>query len=483
MFGSILLSIAAALSFVLTVNESLPPLLRRDGLAVLLTSSAVGVLYFSPNLIITLIALSALFMLIYNRPLIGLALIVFWIPFFLAPIDLHVWAAPMVEVLTLLSFGAAFLRGAINRLRGKFSAAPLRLSTADWAMLALVLLGIASLLWSSRFSEAIRELRILLIEPALFYMLLRTAKLNRGDYQILVDVFLLAGAVVSALGLYGFFSGVGGVAFAEQGTRRLMSVYTSPNNLALFLGRCIPFGMAMFLCASGTVRKISAAAVTLLMLAAYALTQSAGAAILGFPMALATVLLLWHPRRGGLILAGLVVLGLIALPILSQIPRLQGILNLQRTSSLVRTQLWTASVSLIREHPITGVGLDQFLYAYRSRYILPEAWAEPDLSHPHNVLLDFWVRLGIAGVAAFAVLQSAFWRAGIKAWRRFWRVPPRDPLLAAVLIGACGAMANVLAHGLVDNSYFVTDLAYAFCFIIGISQNLRNWPNAPERVV
>ena len=30
--------------------------------------------------------------------------------------------------------------------------------------------------------------------------------------------------------------------------------------------------------------------------------------------------------------------------------------------------------------------LRDFLYAYRGRYLLPEAWQEPSLSHPHNVV-------------------------------------------------------------------------------------------------
>ena len=39
------------------------------------------------------------------------------------------------------------------------------------------------------------------------------------------------------------------------------------------------------------------------------------------------------------------------------------------------------------------VGLDNFLYAYRGRYILDAAWQEPNLNHPHNIVLDFATRL------------------------------------------------------------------------------------------
>ena len=66
---------------------------------------------------------------------------------------------------------------------------------------------------------------------------------------------------------------------------------------------------------------------------------------------------------------------------------------------------------MIEERPLTGVGLDQFLYWYRSRYLLPEAWEEPNLSIPHNILLNYWVNLGILGVMIGDLrFRSMFWR-------------------------------------------------------------------------
>jgi hypothetical protein len=44
--------------------------------------------------------------------------------------------------------------------------------------------------------------------------------------------------------------------------------------------------------------------------------------------------------------------------------------------------------------------------------------------------------------------------------------------MRAVLAGAMGSMAYFLAHGLVDNSYFVVDLAYVFCFTVALVARL-----------
>lgn len=71
----------------------MPAALKRDGVALAAAAAVSGALYLSPHLIVTLAALIALGVLIFNRPLIGLALVVFWTPFFLAPLELYVWAA------------------------------------------------------------------------------------------------------------------------------------------------------------------------------------------------------------------------------------------------------------------------------------------------------------------------------------------------------------------------------------------------------
>ena len=79
-------------------------------------------------------------------------------------------------------------------------------------------------------------------------------------------------------------------------------------------------------------------------------------------------------------------------------------------TAVLRLRLWQSALEMVRDHPLWGIGLDQFLYLYPT-YMHPDAWREPNLSHPHNLLLDFWLRLGLLGLVALA------W-AGWKALRR-----------------------------------------------------------------
>jgi uncharacterized membrane protein YsdA (DUF1294 family) len=73
-------------------------------------------------------------------------------------------------------------------------------------------------------------------------------------------------------------------------------------------------------------------------------------------------------------------------------------------------------------------------------------------------------------VVLLIAMQAAFWRSAAGTFRR---VRKADPLLAALVVGAMGSMADFLAHGLVDNSYFVVDLSFVFCLTLALVAWLR----------
>jgi O-antigen ligase len=206
------------------------------------------------------------------------------------------------------------------------------------------------------------------------------------------------------------------------------------------------------------------------MATAAALTQSAGALLLGIPLSAAAVILLILGRRGLMALVGLGAVGAAGLALALRSPRFARVLDFSEGTSFIRLRVWQSAVEMLMDRPLTGLGLDQFLYAYRGRYILPDAWQEPNLSHPHNVLLDWWIRLGLLGVIVFGWLQWCFWRRTVSLYRAF---KGRDAISFALVVGVMGSMINLLAHGLVDNSVYVNDLAYVFVLLLGIAAALK----------
>jgi O-antigen ligase len=478
---SFLTSLALMIGFLLTWGEAVPTLFRRDSVQLGLSILTAGLLYLNPALPLTLASAFILFVILYQRPQFGLALILFYAPFFLFPVELYRFAFPMAELLTLMTFSAFVLHLLTQWGRYRQSAVsqyPLQLQIKwhplDYTMMAYVGLGVVSLSWAAQAAPAFTELRTLLIEPALVYVMLRTLCLTREDVLRLVDALLAAGFVVCIIGLILYARGEG-IITAEGLAGRLASVYGSPNNVALFLGRCLPFALAFALIALDSLRRQIAAFVCAVMLITAIFTQSVGGLFIGIPAGIAAVILMVYRRKALLpliVIAVLIILGFAIGTSLSE--RFARALDFTSGTNFYRIRVWQSALTILSDQPITGLGLDQFLYAFRGQYIYPDAWQEPNLSHPHNLLLDFWVRLGIGGVILLFALFGVIIASARQAFSHLY---PQDRLLSALLIGTIGSFVNLVAHGLVDNSVFVLDLAYVFVLLQALIVFLSQYPS------
>ncbi len=459
----------AALSFYVTTwltwGQGAESFYRRlgEGFQLGLTAAIAAIFYYSPWVVLNILSGLALALLIFLRLDLGLALVAFFAPFYLLPKPLWQWSFSMVEITLLITFVSWVVRMG-RRMEGNPSSVLRRPLSPDGAVLGLVVVGVASALGAEFQSVAWREWRVVFLEPALFYWMLRTTPLSRQSWWRIIDAFILSGVVVAAIGLVQYISG-SNVITAEEGLERLRSVYGSPNNVGLYLGRALPILVAVGLMGRERARRRAYGVALLIVLAALVLSLSRGALFLGVPAGLATVLLLWGGRRmllplGGA--AGVIAVGLVGL---LRLPGLAGRFNLGSATTFFRLNLWQSTIAMIRDHPLLGVGPDNFLYQYRGHYIRPEAWQEPSLSHPHNIVLDFWSRLGLLGLAVGLWLQVGFWRSALAAWRGL-----SDPDSRALAAGLMGSVAAMLAHGLVDNSLFLVDLAYVYMLSLGAVQ-------------
>jgi O-antigen ligase len=97
--------------------------------------------------------------------------------------------------------------------------------------------------------------------------------------------------------------------------------------------------------------------------------------------------------------------------------------------------------------------------------VLPTAWEEFNLSHPHNVVFDFWLRLGLPGLIVFIWLLLSFFRRGLQIWHG---LPESSEQM--LVLGLMAGMVNLVAHGVVDNAFFLVDLAFAFVLMIALLQ-------------
>ena len=480
------------LSSWLTFGDEVLRVTRRfgDALPIALTALTAGLFYFSPSLIVALIALGVLFILFYLRLDIALAFAALFIPFYLQPRLLWERGFSLVETTVVLAFIAWVLinfRSTLTKVRSSSPFGPrdparrgetafvVHPSSLDWAVIAFFVVSTLSLFTAEMIGVAIREYRLVIVGPTLFYLLMRTTPLDRQALWRIVDFFLLGALIVAGYGLYQYVTGTDLIT-AEGGLARIRSVYGSPNNLALYLGRALPIATAVAVTGTHKLRRGLYTLALLVFGAAILLTYSKGALLLGVPVALAVVLIGWLRWRGLALVGAGALASLGALPILSRIPRFADLLNFGSGTSFFRVKLWISAFRMWRDHPLFGVGLDNFLYQYRGKYILPEAWEDPNLSHPHNIILDYLSRLGVLGFMCGLWLQIGFWKTALETYKRL----SADRELKALCLGLMGSMADMLAHGLVDHSFFLLDLAFAFFLTLALVQHLRRLAPSPS---
>ena len=444
-----------------------------------------GALHLKPSFVVFIGLALVLFILIYHRLDTGLILTLFWAPFFLFPVSLHSFAIPMVEVMILLTAAAGFSKLMVHlgtQLQMSNSRYPLlskesfkSITMMDLAVFSLAALALLSLFWTRNPDPARTELRTLIAEPLLFYLLLRIARPNTRTLVMLAATLILAGVIVSVYGLYLYFIGDSAI-IAEDGARRLHSIYGSPNNVGLLLGRTIPFALAFVFVSVERRWRWLAAGSLLVMSPALILTQSVGAIALGVPAGIGLVCIGRFRRKALMPLIILAVIGVVGFAILTQVSaRFANVLDFSSGTNFVRLRVWESTIAMLHEYPLTGIGMDQFLYHYGGEFLLPDVIWNAELSHPHNFILDFWTRLSVLGLAAFALIQLVFWR-GARSVMRVFR--ERDPSLFAITLGLIGSMAALLAHGMIDNSVFVIDLAFIFMFQLAAMMRLREMSGA-----
>ena len=340
------------------------------------------------------------------------------------------------------------------------------LHPVDVGVVLLVVWSALTPLWAEEPALALREWRTVIAEPAAFYAVLRLWP-NRRLAAASAWHGIVAGATIAALwglfGVAGHAIGWGEGAVAAEGVVRAQGPYNSPNNLALILGR-VCLGLAsgwvftQAAASSGPRRATLGWAAFLACTAALLGTFSRGTVLVGLPVAALWLgVLAARGRLGGRAVRWMVVAAVavaLALAPFARTERVAGALAMQPGTTLYyRVRLWQSAVRMGLDHPVLGVGLDNFMGLYRDRYVQRDVIQERFLSHPHNVALDWWTRLGLPGAVLLAAWLVWFARS---AARVVIAGPGADRTLAAVGVGT---LVYGLAHGLLDNSFFLVDLA------------------------
>jgi len=386
------------------------------------------------------------------------------IPFFFHPRAVLRWHFPPAELALGLLCCAIALRWIAGR-REFLRRELLHLSRTDVLALLFLLAGTVSLLVPdhSNLHVALRSYRVVIVEPVVFYAVFtRLMRRGQGLWWAL-DAFIVVLAVVGWLAAAQFLTGSD--TWSSGGVARAIGVEPSPTALGIELGRGVTLALCLALFHPSRRSRVGYGLLAIPGAAGLLASFTRGAWIAVGVAVAATV----GFRRRWRLLAGLACLTVLAFAVLatSHLERLAGLFSLQSGSSAARLEIWRGALRMVREHPLQGIGLDQFLAQNPTRYGIPELRFLV-VSHPHNILLDAWLQLGLLGALVSVALVVSTLAAAIRLARC-----GRDGFSRVWGLALLAAMAEVVVHGMVDEGYFTGDLALTFWLIVAAVEVLR----------
>ncbi|MEK7316403.1 MAG: O-antigen ligase family protein, partial [Candidatus Eisenbacteria bacterium] len=244
-------------------------------------------------------------------------------------------------------------------------------------------------------------------------------------------------------------------------------------------------GQAMFLLSLGAAvvlrvrdRRWRAGALALSLLVTPALlgsfTRSAWiGTLVAFAVIVARTRARWLP-----LLAGAAVILLLLLPSGYRM-RAMSAFDAKSPWNVERLLLWDAGLSMFRDHPATGVGL-QDLHPMIERYRKPGA--HETHGHLHNVVLQVGATMGVVGLVALVGLWFGLARTAVAGPSPPFAPSPVPPtssppsaLGAAVRNAALGALAGFVVAGLFEWNLGDEELLEFLAVLIGISFAARDW--------
>lgn len=459
------------------LTKALPTSPTVQGAVAAVAAIAITVGTISDFWWLALSGLGLLGLLGTRQPVLWLGLTLAGLPFHLHPLPLAPGLAlNLVEIGTWGGIAVTLVHVLVFEPTAREY--PFRQHMRWVARLLFLAIGLAlvSALAADYLPQAIREWRTIFLAGGVFLaslllLLQHTPDPERVAYSLLG--LWMAGAV--AISLFSIVAWTQGIQVTDvEGVRRVRGLFGSPNNLALYLERCLLVALVLLGFAETWKQRLAWGLSAVLTAGTVLLTFSKGALFLGLPAGSLTILLAtiavrrrWPQARSFIwILAGTVAVGLAALAPFLDTPRMSGVLNWRESfTSVARLHLWRSALAMFSDHWWLGVGPDNFLYWYRGFHIMPMIWNEPGLNHPHNVALDLLTRLGLLG---FLTGLALAWVAACGLLRQLSSARPQPMAVAA--LGACTAG---IAHGMVDASYALPELWLAWILLLTMGLVLR----------
>ncbi len=332
---------------------------------------------------------------------------------------------------------------------------PVRVSPLNLPVLILLLTAPIGVWAATSKSQSLSHLYRIILGVALLYAATGTLSTARR----LRSMVALLAVAVPALAVFALL----GTQLSASKLPMLSSLYESilptlrpfwrpaglgPNSVAGALAMLMPLPIGLALGGKQRWLRIACVLASLFAGAVLLLTQSRGA-LLGLALAALVMLIVWS--RWFLLAIPIAIGGsVVALATLGS-QRLGALMLSGAATSAVesmegRLAIWSSAIYMVKDFPLTGIGLGMFDRVLDLLYPLSTVSMETNIHHPHNLFLFQAVSSGLPGLVGMVSLilllfvmsvQSLRWARGGQMW----------PLA----LGLLGALIAYLGHGLFDS--------------------------------
>lgn len=364
----------------------------------------------------------------------------------------------LCDLLMLLFIGLFFIKSIHTKNERKKLKFRIRDSITDPILITMCISIIIMVISSSyavnkgrSFQEAFRFITYGILYIAIKYEF--KLQDNKSRYYVL---FMLQTFIAFVLGILQYFTKIG-VKVNTNGTLRMESTLGYPTAYAAYIV-IVMFPLIMFFINTKHKKLKIATGINILL-------------------GLISIVLSWS-RNGWLAL----VVGLVVLAVIYNYKFIYAILIggtfgfivpfirerlMQLTSSAInggRIKLWKIAVLMIKEHPVKGVGMGNYVDLVNDYYVkYPNLYEKGQEGFPtHNSYLKMWAETGIIGMIAFF---STYLVMGIKLFKTNKKYKNN---YMGLTIGVCASFIAFLFINIFDNMMFTPKVMTIFIALMSI---------------
>ncbi|MDD4607253.1 MAG: O-antigen ligase family protein [Patescibacteria group bacterium] len=356
-----------------------------------------------------------------------------------------------------------------------------------WIILMWLLGATLALLVSADLRVAAGIWKAYFIEPIIIFIILIDVIQKRRDINLIMHFLSVSVVSVALLAIYQKITGwLVPIEFWQDG--RMTSFFGYPNAIGLYVAPIVILLLAqikeIFKNKKDLKWGVFYLITIILGIISLVLAKSEGA-VVGLLAGIIFLALLSGPRERKTIL----IIIILAILMISFYQPWQEYarekITLNDLSGQIRRQQWKETWQMLQDGRIlSGSGLASYQIAiepYHQDGIFFNAEKDPDFKrkiilfsdeykaehwqpveiylYPHNIILNFWTELGLAGLSIFILCLLEFFKTGgliLKNKKNY------------LVIGLMASMIVILIHGLVDVPYFKNDLAILWWLFIGL---------------